>query len=131
MLRMVSLAALRTPAYKFQSVSSKKFPVALRLVVVRPTAFCPQNADPLAFAFNPDLELDLHILEAVYALVRSNPRRDYLHNNAHLELFAWLRAGAEAYRSDFLEGFSLDDVPDFAWNLSTTVSAGFSWKAAR
>jgi DNA-binding SARP family transcriptional activator len=71
------------------------------------------DGDSLGLASGPDLELDLHTLEAAHALARSNPRTDYLDDDARLELFARLRAGAEAYRGDFLEGFSLDDAPDF------------------
>src|SRR5215204_914193 len=71
------------------------------------------NGDALGLTSGPNLELDLHTLAAAHALARSNPRADYLDDDARLEVLARLRAAAEAYRGDFLEGFSLDDAPDF------------------
>jgi DNA-binding SARP family transcriptional activator len=71
------------------------------------------DGDSLGLASGPNLEVDLHTLEAAHALARSNPRVDYLDDDARPEVFAGLRAGVEAYRGDFLEGFSLDDAPDF------------------
>jgi DNA-binding SARP family transcriptional activator/tetratricopeptide (TPR) repeat protein len=71
------------------------------------------DGDSLGLASGPILELDLHTLEAAHALARSNPRVDYLDDDARPEVLAGLRAGAEAYRGDFLEGFSLDDAPEF------------------
>ncbi len=68
------------------------------------------EGDSVGMAFGPDFDLDLHALEAAHTLARSNPRAD------HLEVFAGLRAASEAYRGEFVEGFSLDDAPDFdAW----------------
>jgi DNA-binding SARP family transcriptional activator len=71
------------------------------------------NGDALGLTSGPNLELDLHTLAAAHALARSNPRADYLDDDARLEVLARLRAAAETYRGDFLEGFSLDDAPDF------------------
>src|SRR5215216_1114745 len=71
------------------------------------------NGDALGLTSGPNLELDLHTLAAAHALARSNPRADYLDDDARLEVLARLRAAAEAYRGDFLKGFSLDDTPDF------------------
>ena len=71
------------------------------------------EGDSVGLAFGPDLELDLHTLEAAHTLARSNPRVDHLDRGAHLEVLAGLRAAAEAYRGEFVEGFSLDDAPDF------------------
>jgi DNA-binding SARP family transcriptional activator/tetratricopeptide (TPR) repeat protein len=71
------------------------------------------KGDSLGLMSGPDLELDLHILEAAHTLARSNPRTDHLGDDARLEVLARLRAATEAYRGDFLEGFSLDDTPEF------------------
>jgi DNA-binding SARP family transcriptional activator len=74
------------------------------------------DGDSVGLASGPNVELDLRTLEAAYTLARSNPRADYLDDDARLDLIAELRAAAEAYRGEFLEGFSLDDAPDFdAW----------------
>jgi DNA-binding SARP family transcriptional activator len=67
----------------------------------------------VGLASGPNVELDLYTLEAAHTLARSNPRADDLDNDARLGVFAGLRAAAEAYRGEFLEGFSLDDAPDF------------------
>jgi hypothetical protein len=53
---------------------------------------------------NPELELDLHALEAAYTLARSNPRTEDLAPDARLGMLRRLRAGAEAYRGAFLGG---------------------------
>jgi DNA-binding SARP family transcriptional activator/tetratricopeptide (TPR) repeat protein len=71
------------------------------------------DGDSVGLASGPNLELDLYTLEAAHTLARSNPRAEYLDDGARLEVFAGLRAAAEAYRGEFLEGFSLDDAPDF------------------
>ncbi|MDQ3965346.1 MAG: AAA family ATPase, partial [Actinomycetota bacterium] len=71
------------------------------------------DGDSLGLAFGPDLELDLHILEAAHTLARSNPRADDLEDEARRDVLARLRTAVEAYRGDFLEGFSLDDAPEF------------------
>jgi DNA-binding SARP family transcriptional activator/tetratricopeptide (TPR) repeat protein len=71
------------------------------------------EGDSVGLAFGPDLDLDLHALAAAHTLARTNPRADHLDGGARLEVFAGLRAAAEAYRGEFLEGFSLDDAPDF------------------
>ena len=69
--------------------------------------------DSLRLAFGPKLELDLHTLEDAYTLARSNPRPGDLENDRRREMLDRLQAGAEAYRGDFLEGFALNDAPDF------------------
>jgi DNA-binding SARP family transcriptional activator len=66
---------------------------------------------------DPELELDLHALEAAYTLARSNPRTEDLAPDARLGMLRRLRAGAEAYRGAFLGGFSLDDAPDFDFGV--------------
>ncbi|MDQ3926537.1 MAG: AAA family ATPase, partial [Actinomycetota bacterium] len=71
------------------------------------------DGDSLRLASGPNLGLDLHTLEAAHALARSNPRPEGLEDDACRDVLAKLRAAAEAYRGDFLEGFSLDDAPDF------------------
>ena len=69
--------------------------------------------DSLGLTFGPDLELDLHILEDAYTLARSNPRLGDLEADVRHKMLERLQAGAEAYHGDFLEGFSLNDAPDF------------------
>jgi DNA-binding SARP family transcriptional activator len=71
------------------------------------------DGDYVGLASGPSLELDLKTLETAHTLARSNPQADNLDDDARLEVFAKLRAAAEAYRGEFLEGFSLDDAPDF------------------
>ena len=71
------------------------------------------DGDFVGLAFGPNVELDLQTLEAAHALARSNPRADHLDDDARLEVLAGLWAATEAYRGEFLEGFSLDDAPDF------------------
>ena len=74
------------------------------------------EGDSLGLAFGHDLDLDLSALEAAHTLARTNPRAERLDGGARLEVFTSLRAAAEAYRGEFVEGFSLDDAPDFdAW----------------
>jgi DNA-binding SARP family transcriptional activator/tetratricopeptide (TPR) repeat protein len=77
------------------------------------------DGDSLGIAFGPNLELDLHTLEDSYTLARSNPQPGDLDDDARSETLDRLRAGAEAYRGDFLEGFSLNDAPDFDLWVST------------
>jgi DNA-binding SARP family transcriptional activator len=77
------------------------------------TPYLLTKGDTLGLAFGPNMELDLHILEATYALARSNPRTAYLGDNARLQMLGRLRAAAEAYRGEYLEGFYLDDAPEF------------------
>ncbi|HZC18208.1 MAG TPA: AAA family ATPase, partial [Rubrobacteraceae bacterium] len=69
--------------------------------------------DSLGLAFDPDLELDLHTLEDAYHLARSNPQLGDLEDDARREMLDRLQAGAEVYHGDFLEGFSLNDAPEF------------------
>ncbi len=57
--------------------------------------------DRLGFNPESDFDLDLHLLDTA---VRAGPSREAL---------AQLQAAVEAYRGDLLEGFSLDDAPDF------------------
>src|SRR5512132_320794 len=71
------------------------------------------KGDSIGLTSDPNIELDLDILEAAHVLARSNPRTDHLGDDARSEVLARLRAATEAYRGNFLEGFSLDDAPEF------------------
>ncbi len=84
-----------------------------RTLETEPHHYLRTDRGSLGLAFGPDLELDLQVLQAAYGLARSNPRSDDLGDEARPEVLAKLRAGAEAYRGDFLEGFSLEDAPEF------------------
>jgi DNA-binding SARP family transcriptional activator len=77
------------------------------------TNYLLTKGDALGLASGPNLELDLNVLEAAYALTRSNPRTDHLDDDAGLQMLARLRAAAEVYRGDYLEGFNLNDAPEF------------------
>lgn len=84
-----------------------------RTLEAEPHSYLRTGAGSLGLAFGPELELDLQALQAAYGLARSNPRTDDLEDETRLEVLATLAAGAGAYRGDFLEGFSLEDAPEF------------------
>ena len=71
------------------------------------------DGDALDLVFGPDLDLDLHTLEAAHSLARSVPGSLGLAREAHCETVSRLRTAAEAYRGEFLKGFYLNDAPDF------------------
>ncbi|MGH3086102.1 MAG: ATP-binding protein [Rubrobacteraceae bacterium] len=58
--------------------------------------------------FASGVEMDLHIIEAA-----SHPARPPATYEERRDALTASRAAAEAYRGEFLEGFSLDDAPDF------------------
>lgn len=68
------------------------------------------DRDSLGLTFGPDLALDLHVLEEAHSLTRSGVSVD---GDGRCGMLERLRAAAEAYRGDFLEGFSVDGAPDF------------------
>ena len=64
----------------------------------------------VGFDPSPGAELDLRVLEAASGPVRPGGMDE--ERQAALDT---LKAAAEAYRGEFLEGFSLDDAPDFEY----------------
>jgi predicted ATPase/DNA-binding SARP family transcriptional activator len=64
----------------------------------------------VGFDPSPGVELDLRILEAASGPVPLGDTGD-----KRRAAFDALKAAAEAYRGEFLEGFSLDDAPDFEY----------------
>src|SRR4028118_160638 len=64
----------------------------------------------VGFDLSPGVELDLRILEAASGPVPLGDTGDRRRTG-----FDALRAAAEAYHGEFLEGFSLDDAPDFEY----------------
>lgn len=71
------------------------------------------DRDLLGLRSGADVDLDLSALENAYELARDstgiNPA-DHEQRRDHIER---LRNGAEAYRGEFLQGFYLDDAPEF------------------
>lgn len=70
--------------------------------------------DALGFDFRSPFELDIHTLQTAFkqALIYSGV--EALHGDVRRTLLSRLQAAVEQYRGDFLDGFSLDDAPDFA-----------------
>ena len=64
------------------------------------------EGDSLGLRSGPDTHLDLHAVEAALQPAPANGAPDD-------EVLARLRGAAEACRGEFLEGFSLDDAPEF------------------
>src|SRR4028119_1653473 len=64
----------------------------------------------VGFNLSPGVELDLRILEAASGPVPLGDTGDKRRTR-----FDALKAAAEAYRGEFLEGFSLDAAPDFEY----------------
>src|SRR5437016_697146 len=73
--------------------------------------------DALGFNFASDFDLDLNILQAAWTLTRTSPgtpggqgrqEQEGQHN-----VLLRLQQAVHVYRGDFLEGFYLNDAPDF------------------
>jgi DNA-binding SARP family transcriptional activator len=75
--------------------------VLLRRALLNPDAYLLIERDHLSFNPQSAYDLDLHMLDAA---VRLGPAREALPQ---------LQAAIEAYRGDFLDGFSLPDAPGF------------------
>lgn len=60
--------------------------------------------DVLGFEFNTEFDLDLHLLEVAQQALQAG---------VALPVRSSLQTALNVYRSDFLEGFSLGDAPDF------------------
>lgn len=67
----------------------------------------------LSLARSPGLETDVRALEEAYVLAVANPRTEDLQEVARRDMVSQLRVAAGLYRGVFLEGFSLDDAPEF------------------
>jgi DNA-binding SARP family transcriptional activator/tetratricopeptide (TPR) repeat protein len=66
--------------------------------------------EQLGFDATSDAELDLHVLERVYTLARESSTRQSL---VLSDLLSQLEHALSLYRGPFLEGFSLNDAPEF------------------
>ena len=69
--------------------------------------------DAIGFDFASDHDLDLDSLASAYALARATDPRDHPAGEAIRDRIARLQAGADTWRGEFLDGFSLLDAPDF------------------
>ena len=67
------------------------------------------EGDLLGINAGPGLELDLDVIREAFAAARA-PRRD---GEEGENLIATLRSADAAYRGEFLEGFRLEDAPEF------------------
>jgi DNA-binding SARP family transcriptional activator len=67
----------------------------------------------VAFDTASEFDLDLHRLDAAYGVARTLNGAERPAAEARQEVIARLHGGADAWRGEFLEGFSLRDAPDF------------------
>ena len=73
----------------------------------------------LSLASGTDLDLDLRALKTAHTLARAIPRTWELQGSARRDAISCFGSAAGSYRGDFLEGFVLDDAPDFDFWLDT------------
>jgi len=71
------------------------------------------DRDTLAVNFASEFQMDVHVLQLAFKDVRSSFRSGDLQGEARSTLRSHFQDAVEQYRGDFLEGFSLDDAPDF------------------
>jgi len=69
--------------------------------------------DSLGFRAEAGADLDLTVLRSAYGLARDSAGIARPDGKQRRELLGQLRKGSEAYRGGFLEGFYLDDAPEF------------------
>jgi DNA-binding SARP family transcriptional activator len=69
--------------------------------------------DTLVFNVASAFQMDVHELQLAFKDVCSSSRPGDLQGEARSTLLAHFQDAVEQYRADFLEGFSLDDAPDF------------------
>lgn len=69
--------------------------------------------DSLGFRAEAGADLDLTVLRTASELTRDSARIARPDGEQRRELLGQLRKGSEAYRGEFLEGFYLDDAPEF------------------
>jgi len=82
---------------------------------VPPSALSHLIAERETLVFNvaSEFQMDVHALQLAFKDVRSPSRSGGLQGEARSTLLAHFQDAVEQYRGDFLEGFSLDDAPDF------------------
>src|SRR5262245_41101613 len=91
----------------------------LREAMGEPDAHLVATRDTLAFATTSEFDLDVHTLRAAARLTRElpligSPAGSPATRPTNLRaLLTQLKAAADRYRGDFLEGFSLSDAPEF------------------
>ena len=71
------------------------------------------DRDSLRFDAEAGVDLDLNALRTAYELARDSTGTDRPDGEERRELAGRLREGSEAYLGEFLEGFYLDDAPEF------------------
>ena len=73
--------------------------------------------DALGFNFASDFALDLNTLQAAWEVIRTPPDapggRQGVHEGKDRDVLTGLQQAVSVYRGDFLEGFFLNDAPDF------------------
>jgi len=67
----------------------------------------------LGFDFASDFDLDLQTVEVAFARTRASAAGQVLEEDERQHLLAQLQDAVAAYRGSFLEGFYLDEAPDF------------------
>src|SRR6266700_2074044 len=103
---MRSKAALRrTLVYLRDTLQQEVAPSPLSHLLV--------ERETLAFNAASEFQMDVHALQLAFKDVRSSSKSGGLQGEARSTLLAHFQDAVEQYRADFLEGFSLDDAPDF------------------
>ncbi|MGZ3611556.1 MAG: AAA family ATPase, partial [Ktedonobacteraceae bacterium] len=69
--------------------------------------------DSLGFNFASEYELDLDILDSAYKYARTHAGSEGPRGNGRKTVLAQFQRAIHVYRGDFLDGFSLEDAPDF------------------
>jgi len=69
--------------------------------------------DALGFDFTSAFELDVHTLQTAFNQARTHTPVEGLEAGMRQTLLSQFQAAIAQYRGDFLDGFSLDDAPDF------------------
>src|SRR6266571_2062737 len=98
-------ALRRTLVYLRNTLQEEVAPSALSHLIA--------ERDTLAFNFASEFQMDVHALQLAFKDVRPSSRSGDLQGEARSTLLAHFQDAVEQYRGDFLEGFSLDDAPDF------------------
>ena len=71
------------------------------------------DRNTVGFDFASDFALDLHLLKSAYDLARSLAGTKRPSGETRQAFTSQLQQAADAWRGEFLEGFSLRDAPDF------------------
>src|SRR5918997_1337112 len=67
----------------------------------------------VSFDTSSDFDLDLHVLHSAYGLARSLTGTGWQPGEAQQTVTSQLQKAVDAWRGEFLDGFSLRDAPDF------------------